>query len=180
MTDDRTLKTDRLFGRPITLTDFGRLRSIHSDPRAALTLSANRQPFSKAHTRQSVRLWTQHWQAHGFGVWLFQKSDGEFVGYAGAMRTTIDDRPEVEVLYAVRSDFWKDGHATEMATAVVRFVLEKVGLSDLVAFTLPTNVGSRRVMEKCGFQYERDIEHAGLPHVLYRMTRSRPREMTQA
>ena len=30
---------------------------------------------------------------------------------------------------------------------------------------------SRRVMEKVGFTYEGDIEHAGLPHVLYRHSR---------
>jgi RimJ/RimL family protein N-acetyltransferase len=37
-----------------------------------------------------------------------------------------------------------------------------------VAVTLTTNTASRRVMEKLGMNYERDIEHAGLPHVLYR------------
>ena len=39
---------------------------------------------------------------------------------------------------------------------------------DLIAFTLPDNLASRRVMEKAGFAYEREILHAGLPHVLYR------------
>ncbi len=34
--------------------------------------------------------------------------------------------------------------------------------------TLPDNLASRRVMGKAGFAYEREIEHAGLPHVLYR------------
>ena len=41
-------------------------------------------------------------------------------------------------------------------------------IRDLVAFTLPTNLGSRGVMEKVGFRYERDITWANLPHVLYR------------
>lgn len=44
--------------------------------------------------------------------------------------------------------------------------------AELVAFTLPHNAASRRVMEKAGFAYERDTEHAGLPHVLYRSRRS--------
>jgi len=169
MDNSPMLRTTRLLGRPITFLDFGRLRSIHGDPRVAITLSANGLPFSNAHTRQSVRSWTQHWRDHGFGVWLFHKPDGEFVGYAGLMCGSIDNQPGVELLYATRSDFWKDGYATEMAAAVVRFAFERAGLAELVAFTLPTNLGSRRVMEKCGFHYERDIEHAGLPHVLYRL-----------
>jgi RimJ/RimL family protein N-acetyltransferase len=32
-------------------------------------------------------------------------------------------------------------------------------------------VASRRVMEKLGMAYERDVVHAGLPHVLYRLRR---------
>ena len=50
--------------------------------------------------------------------------------------------------------------------------------AELIAFTLPDNLASRRVMEKAGFAYERDIVHAGLPHVLYRRDRRR-RERTR-
>jgi [ribosomal protein S5]-alanine N-acetyltransferase len=170
MADARVLSTARLKARPITDTDFGRLRSIHSDVRAATTLSVDGRPFSKAHTRQSIHSWKKHWDDHDFGVWLFHKVDGEFVGYAGAMHATVAGKPEVEVLYALRSDFWGNAFATEMARAVVQFAFERLRVMELVAYTLPTNVASRRVMEKCGFAYEREIVHAGLRHVLYRLT----------
>jgi RimJ/RimL family protein N-acetyltransferase len=52
--------------------------------------------------------------------------------------------------------------------------------SDLVCFTLTTNHASQRVMEKVGFRYERDVLHAGLPHVLYRLSASAWRGMTRA
>ena len=44
-----------------------------------------------------------------------------------------------------------------------------MGRADIVSFALPTNRASRRVMEKVGFKYERDILHLNLPHVLYRL-----------
>ena len=47
-----------------------------------------------------------------------------------------------------------------------------MGLEEIIAFTLPDNVGSRRVMEKSGFTYERDIVHAGVPHLLFRVRQS--------
>ena len=34
--------------------------------------------------------------------------------------------------------------------------------------TLPDNHASRRVMEKIGLRFDRDVVHRGLPHVLYR------------
>jgi RimJ/RimL family protein N-acetyltransferase len=43
-----------------------------------------------------------------------------------------------------------------------------LGLDSIMAYTRVDNRASRRVMEKLGLHYERDVEHAGLPHVLYR------------
>ncbi len=57
-----------------------------------------------------------------------------------------------------------------MAAASLEVGLERLGLEDVVAFTLTANKASRRVMEKVGMRYERDITHAGLPHVLFRVT----------
>jgi RimJ/RimL family protein N-acetyltransferase len=47
------------------------------------------------------------------------------------------------------------------------------GIANLVAYTRVDNVASRRVMEKLGLTHERDFEHAGYPHVLYRTIRER-------
>ncbi|MSQ86770.1 MAG: N-acetyltransferase [Alphaproteobacteria bacterium] len=68
---------------------------------------------------------------------------------------------------------WKKGYASEMAAAIISHVFKSPGLYEMVSFTLPTNVASRRVMEKCGFAYEQDFKHAGLDHLLYRITRTR-------
>ena len=59
------------------------------------------------------------------------------------------------------------GPATELAQASVDVAFDELGLREVVAFTLPDNVASRRVMEKAGLRYEREIVHVGLPHVLY-------------
>jgi [ribosomal protein S5]-alanine N-acetyltransferase len=59
-----------------------------------------------------------------------------------------------------------------MAKAIVTVAFEHLGMADIVAFTLATNQASRRVIEKVGGQLERDIVHAGLPHVLYRIKRA--------
>ena len=67
-------------------------------------------------------------------------------------------------------------NATEMATAVVQYAFEELRVTQLVAYTLPTNVASRRVMEKCGFEYEKEIVHAGLRHALYRLEERRFRK----
>ena len=74
----------------------------------------------------------------------------------------------MEISYALMARHWRKGFATEIATASVELA-GQLRIPSLVAFTLPDNLASRRVMEKVGFTYERDIEWAALPHVLYRL-----------
>jgi ribosomal-protein-alanine N-acetyltransferase len=58
-----------------------------------------------------------------------------------------------------------------MAKAIVTIAFEHLGMMDIVAFTLTTNMASRSVMEKVGCTFERDIVHAGARMVLYRIKR---------
>lgn len=111
----------------------------------------------------------RHWDRVGFGPWaFFGTGRDQFVGRAGLERTRVGGRPSVEVLYAVRSDAWGRGYATEMAVAAVERA-RALGLPEVVGFTLTTNVASQRVLEKAGLRFERVLEHAGLPHWFARL-----------
>ena len=78
-------------------------------------------------------------------------------------------------------DHWGRGLATEGARAILGYGFEVLGLKEVVSFTVPANVRSRRVMEKLGMGHDPgdDFDHPRLPenhplrpHVLYRLRRS--------
>ncbi|MFN6572500.1 GNAT family N-acetyltransferase [Dendronalium sp. ChiSLP03b] len=81
----------------------------------------------------------------------------------------IAGNDEVELAYSLVAEFWGKGLATEMGEAILKVGFEQIGLPEIVCFTMTTNFASQRVMQKLGFQYERDIVHADLPHVFYRL-----------
>ena len=58
-------------------------------------------------------------------------------------------------------------HTEDGAVAALKLGFDVIHLERIVAFTLPHNQASRGAMEHCGFKYQRDFVHAGLPHVLY-------------
>ena len=93
---------------------------------------------------------------------------GRPVGRGGLQYTFTAGLHDVEAGWAIVPERWGQGLATELARACVEVAFEQLGLREIVAFTLPDNIASRRVMEKAGFEYERDIVHVGLAHVLYR------------
>ena len=113
-----------------------------------------------------------HWERYGFGLWLLRdRHTQETVGWGGLQWTFIAELDEVEVAWAITPERWRQGLATELAQLAISSAFGPLGLDQIIAFTLPDNVASRRVMEKTGFVYERDIVHAMLPHVLYRRAR---------
>lgn len=131
------------------------------------TLSPDGSIFSDEQTRAFLDRAAEHWQIHDFGLWVFHTADGNFIGYGGIKHARVEDREEVELAYTVQSRCRGMGFATEMSQAALRVGFEDLKLERIVAFTLPHNLAPRRVLEHCVFTFERDIMHAGLPHVLY-------------
>jgi RimJ/RimL family protein N-acetyltransferase len=79
----------------------------------------------------------------------------------------VEDEPVVEVGWAVRPDRWGEGLATELGACSLQ-VAARLGIPQVVAYALPHNVASRRVMEKLGMRYDRDFVHGWGSHALYR------------
>lgn len=91
------------------------------------------------------------------------------MGRAGIRHWTIEGEPEIELAYSFLNAYWGRGLATEIASALLDIAWTHLSLSNLVAFTLLTNVASQRVMQKIGFSFEGELDYHGLPHVLYRI-----------
>jgi ribosomal-protein-alanine N-acetyltransferase len=167
------LHTRRLKATPAGPDALADIRRLHTDPRVMATLSTDGATFSEDQTRAFLERAAEHWKSHGFGLWILRdRSDDDFVGYGGIKHANVEDRDEIELAYAIRSDHWNKGFATEISIAALKLGFEAIHLERIVAFTLPHNQASRRVMENCGFTYQREIIHANLPHVLYALEAS--------
>ena len=124
---------------------------------------------SEEQTRDYMQRFLDHWQENGFGMWLLYDRDQHFVGRAALRRMELDGQLEVEVGCALLASFWNKGLASEIVRALVGTAFAQLRLPDLVGFALPDNRASLRILEKLGFNYEKDIDYAGRRHVLYRL-----------
>jgi [ribosomal protein S5]-alanine N-acetyltransferase len=159
--------TERLALEPLGPEHVAGLARILGDPRVGATLGGVQD---EAWVRKHVASVQQAWARDGVNWWAaLDRSTGELVGRGGLNRKVIDDAEELEAGWTVAPERWGQGLATEIGAAAVAYARER-GRANLISITLPHNVASRRIMEKLDFAYERDIEYAGLPHVLYRKT----------
>jgi RimJ/RimL family protein N-acetyltransferase len=162
------LQTTRLIYERLRPEHAPEERRLLLDPRVGATLWSRPAPPTEDEIVDGLAAKVDHWDRHGFGLWLVRdRETGRAVGRGGLQYTYTADLHDVEAAWAIVPERWGQGLATELAHACVEVGFEQLGLRRIVAFTLPENIASRRVMEKAGFEYERDIAHAGLVHVLY-------------
>ncbi len=169
-----TITTERLIAERFRPDHFDLLCQIHRNPAVMTTLGGVR---SDETTRQNLQDYITHWETHGFGLWLLRdRANGALAGRAGLKGINVGGNWEIELGYTFLPDYWGRGLATEIAAASLDVGFERLGLENLVCFTLTTNLASKRVMEKVGFVFEREIVHTGEATLLYRLTRDEYRQ----
>ena len=93
---------------------------------------------------------------HGFGLYHAARRDGVPVGLCGLIRRdTLDD---VDVGFAFLPDHRRQGYGVEATRAVLEHGVRDFDLRRIVAITSLDNEGSRRLLERVGFEFERLID----------------------
>ncbi|HOX83970.1 MAG TPA: GNAT family N-acetyltransferase [Chryseolinea sp.] len=93
---------------------------------------------------------------NGFGLWLVElKSDRTSIGMCGILKRDSLENPDIG--FAFLPDFVGKGYAFEMVTATLKYALYSIKLKTIFAITIPTNVRSRKLLEKLGFRYSDTI-----------------------
>lgn len=161
-------QTARLSAARVTAGDLDDLVALWSEPRVARWLGGVRPEADVA----AFLLWNlDHWDREGFGLWVLREHpDAAPVGYTALWRRVVGGAIEVELAYALQSDAWGRGIATEAGRAAITIAFDRLALPSVVAYALPANHASLAVMGRLGMAYEREVEHAGAPHALYRVT----------
>ncbi len=123
--------------------------------------------YPRPKTRAEAQAWIE-WQlenyAHdGFGLWVIEDVDGEFLGDCGLTWQTVDGQTDLEIGYHVIPARQRRGIATAGARACRDFARARC-VRRLIAITHPDNRASQRVAEKVGLTWERaTTSESGLP-----------------
>jgi RimJ/RimL family protein N-acetyltransferase len=171
------LQTPRLLLRPLQESDRNAFSRMNADPRVMEFFAA---PLSHAESDALIDRIQAHMRQHGFSFFAAElRASGELIGMVGLAHVPFEAHftPCVEIGWRLVPEHWNSGLATEGACECLRYASRELSLTEVVAFTVPANQRSRRVMEKLGMSYDPadDFEHPRIPeghplrkHVLYR------------
>ena len=104
---------------------------------------------------------------------IFLRATGEFIGTCGLEPFDLAGQSEVELGYRLCLKFWGKGYAKEAAAAMLSYGFSDLKLARIMAFALPQNKASLRILDQLGFRYLLDFMHADLPHRLYEFPQDR-------
>jgi ribosomal-protein-alanine N-acetyltransferase len=161
------LETERLILRTWLAEDLDPFAAMSADPQVMRWLGGclSREEAKAAIARVAVSFSTL-----GMGPFaLERRADGAFVGACGLMpgRVDLPIAPFTDIGWRLAREAWGHGYATEAAAAVLRDGFERLGLEEITAMTMETNVRSRAVMERLGMTRDAtsDFDDPTLTHV---------------
>ena len=139
------LKTERLTLRAPRLEDVKAIALIADDRRIAENTARIPHPYSVDDAREFIATVNRGEGEVAFAIVL----DGTLIGVCG-----IDPREGgPEIGYWLGAAHWGYGYATETVRALIDYAFGELEHEALVAGARVSNPASRRVLEKCAFQW---------------------------
>jgi RimJ/RimL family protein N-acetyltransferase len=140
------LETKRLALRAPRLEDAKTVAALANDRRIAENTARIPHPYREADAEGFISAANK---SGGEALFLITLRDETIIGACGLMMK--DETPELG--YWLGVPYWGKGYATEALHAVIDYAFIDLTHEALQAGARVTNPASRRVLEKCGFQW---------------------------
>ncbi len=140
------LETKRLALRAPRLGDAKLVAALANDRRIAENTARIPHPYRLADAESFIAGASKAGEA----AFLITLHDRTVIGVCGIM-FHYDDMPELG--YWLGVPYWNKGYATEALHALIDYAFTDLNHESLQAGSRVTNPASRRVLEKCGFQW---------------------------
>jgi len=122
--------------------------------------------------RQSLERQLRRYEEDGHGPWLvLLRETGQPIGRCGVAMQEVECQREPEVGYMLHRPFWKQGYATEAATACRNWALHVRGYPYVISLVRPENTPSQAVARRMGMQLWKETMFHDLKHIVFRIDR---------
>jgi RimJ/RimL family protein N-acetyltransferase len=92
---------------------------------------------------------------------LVDRSDGDVLGFAGLLPSTVLDADDFEIGFVLSRHAWGRGIATEIGAAQLAFGFDRLACRRLLGLVEPANAASIRALGKLGMTHLKDIKPPG-------------------
>jgi len=109
------------------------------------------EPLPQADAARWLEVTQNNYRKYGYGMFkICERESGRLVGFIGLVHPGGQVLPEVK--YALLSEFWGQGAAKEVVSALVRYGHSELGLNTIIATIDIANTASQKVIIAAGFR----------------------------
>jgi ribosomal-protein-alanine N-acetyltransferase len=165
----------RLTLRPLRADDAASVFAMNGDPEVMAHFAA---PMTRDESDAWLARLMAHQVAHGFSFCAVDLPGAACMGVVGLLHIPWQARftPAVEIGWRIHPSQQGQGYAREAAELALAYGFGALGLAEIVAFTVPGNRASWRLMQRLGMRADGEFGHPRLApdhrlhrHVLYRL-----------
>jgi RimJ/RimL family protein N-acetyltransferase len=154
------LETKRLILRPFRLEDIFPSFEMERNPEINKYTNDGGVKNYEEVEKLIEKVINEDYKENGFGRFALElKETSEFIGFCGLK--LLRESNEVDLGYRIKMKYWGRGIATEASKVSLDYGFNKLQLREIVAFVIPENIKSIRVLEKFNFKYEDELFEEG-------------------
>lgn len=127
---------------------------------------------SDAFLEENLKFYNDHPGLGRFAV--FTKYNNSFAGSFSLL--SIDNTENIHLGYALLKPYHGKGLATELVKASFDYVFRTIPNESVHALTVAENIGSQKVLLKCGFTFITTMDHEGDEVMVYELQKNKAQE----
>jgi len=150
----KTIETERLILRGWTLDDLDDYHEFGKNPKVGPMVGWAPHE-SKAFSLNALKYLIENDDAWS----IVLKENSKVIGY---LRVFPDENHgklyTKSISYAISPEYWNKGYMTEAVKRGIKYAFDEMNIDLMTVWHNPDNIQTKRVIEKCGFNYAATIE----------------------
>lgn len=148
------IETPRLRIRHFEDTDAQAMFELNSDPEV-VRYTGDTAFEDLAGAQKIIRYVQDQYLEFGIARWVVERSDtNEIIGWSGLKY--LPEEKTVDLGYRFFRKYWGMGYGFEAAKACFDYGKETLAIRHMIGRAVQENAGSVQILEKLGFEYQRD------------------------
>jgi RimJ/RimL family protein N-acetyltransferase len=143
------LKTSRTYIRPFIQEDLDELSQLCTCAEAMHFIPPHFSPETREQVDTRLQKYLDHYEEHGISIGHVANNEGKFMGRAGFY--FIPEVNQYEIAYSLLPEYWGQGLATEICSALLDYAYNTLNLDKVCARVTPGHTASENVLAKTGF-----------------------------
>ena len=162
----KIFETERLILRELNTDDAKNFYELNLNPNV-IKYTGDKAFKNESEAKNFLENYKDY-KLNGYGRWaVIEKSTNKCLGWCGLKLGELDN--ETDIGFRFFEEEWNKGYATESAKECLTYGFENLKLKKIIGRAMKDNIGSIKVLEKIGLEYEKDVNFDGQDAVIYKI-----------